>query len=555
MGVANSCFFEPPRKTNDKNNKNNNNFMRLENKNDINNDNNDIRNCKTSYKIHINIKKSYIKNKSDIISNKSKRTSLQSIQKLAKSKFFKNNNTKENLKDNNYKIIKKKKRLESPIPIKRAYLSNNENIFSKKIYIKGEIKEEDLFCKVYSGLRINGEMVTIKEYSNLSISIKNQIIKNKRKFYELNHQNIAKVISLSDDYEEKLTVVYESFDENNFEKIIKKYGALDDKKLQLFCKQLLQGLQYLHKNNIYHKNLKLNKILIDNDGIIKITDSIIDSIILGNEKELYNYLLNSKNIEYYIPPFFIKYIYKNNIDENNIINNIDKNNLNKFDKSTNNSFWQSYDLWLVGCLLIETISGKNPWSHYNFKTNSDLFDFLRNTNLIPTIPKKISIEFTELLQTLLNPSLTKMDNIYDILFDLAFFKINSNNFTHKNTISNVSNIIKKSQSDNNDSNDFNFNESGAQLGQVLAKNKVENILHSNKDTLFSVSSSNENNSIVGSALKSNLQSSSWSNKKSDIESKEDFILNKIKTIKTIKSEMPEIQELLNELSFNDKNEN
>lgn len=217
-------------------------------------------------------------------------------------------------------------------------MPNNENIFIKKIYIKGELKEEDTFCKIYSGLSINGEMIAIKEYSNLSINIKNQIIKNKLKIYELNHPNIAKVIYLSDDYEEKLNIVYEFLDKDNFENIIKINGAFNDKILQLFAKQLLQGLQYLHKNNIYHKNLKSNKIFIDNDGIIKIADSLIDSIILGDETKIYNYLLNSKNIEFYVPPFFIKYIYKIKTD---------KNNLKKFDKFINNKYWKSYDLWFV----------------------------------------------------------------------------------------------------------------------------------------------------------------------------------------------------------------
>ena len=80
-------------------------------------------------------------------------------------------------------------------------------------------------------------MIAIKEYSNLSINIKNQIIKNKLKIYELNHPNIAKVIYLSDDYEEKLNIVYEFLDKDNFENIIKKNGAFNDKILQLFAKQ------------------------------------------------------------------------------------------------------------------------------------------------------------------------------------------------------------------------------------------------------------------------------------------------------------------------------
>ena len=564
MGISNSCFFEL-RKRNDINN-NNNNFVRLEKNIDSNKENNNnIRKCKTSKlnkKISISIKKSYKKKKSDLNVLLTEIDLEKRNKKIIKSEFNKNKNKiKEDIFENIYNIIKKKKRSDSPFPIKRAHLSNNENIFNKKKYIKGKLKEEDLFCKVYSGLSIDGKMITIKEYSKLSISKKKQIIKNKKKIIELNHPNIVKVISLSDDYEEDLNIIYESLDIDNFENIIKKYGTLNDKILQLYGKQLLQGLQYLHKNNIYHKNIKLRKILIESDGIIKIADSLIDSVILGNEKEIYNYFLNSNNIEYYVPPFFIKNIYKIKTDESIKINNIDKNNLNNTDKNdlnnmdidnNNNEFWQSYDLWFVGCLFIESITGKKPWSHYNFKNNSDLFEFLRTTNLIPVIPKKISVECTELLQTLLNPSLTKMKNIYKTLLDLPFFKINSNNLTYKKTLTNISNSVKKSMRENNDSNNFNRSDSGTQLGQALANNKVVNILNSNNDALFSVSFSNEESSIAGSIFKSNLYSSNLSVKKSDVRNKEE--ISKIK-IKIKKSEMPEVKEMQCELSFNDKNSN
>ena len=525
--------------------------------------NNNIRKCKTSKlnkKISISIKKSYKKKKSDLNVLLTEIDLEKRNKKI--SEFNKNKNKiKEDIFENIYNIIKKKKRSDSPFPIKRAHLSNNENIFNKKKYIKGQLKEEDLFCKVYSGLSIDGKMITIKEYSKLSINKKKQIIKNKKKIIELNHPNIVKVISLSDDHEEDLNIIYESLDIDNFENIIKKYGTFNDKILQLYGKQLLQGLQYLHKNNIYHKNIKLRKILIESDGIIKIADSLIDSVILGNEKEIYNYFLNSNNIEYYVPPFFIKNIYKIKTDEIIKINNIDKNNLNNTDKNdlnnmdidnNNNEFWQSYDLWFVGCLFIESITGKKPWSHYNFKNNSDLFEFLRATNLIPVIPKKISVECTELLQTLLNPSLTKMKNIYKTLLDLPFFKINSNNLTYKKTLTNISNSVKKSMRENNDSNNFNRSDSGTQLGQALANNKVVNILNSNNDALFSVSFSNEESSIAGSIFKSNLYSSTLSVKKSDVRNKEE--ISKIK-IKIKKSEMPEVKEMQCELSFNDKNSN
>ena len=54
-------------------------------------------------------------------------------------------------------------------------------------------------------------------------------------------------VIISEDIKENLNIVYESSNLDNFEKIINKYGTLSEKIIQLYGKQLLNGLQYLHK--------------------------------------------------------------------------------------------------------------------------------------------------------------------------------------------------------------------------------------------------------------------------------------------------------------------
>ena len=437
--------------------------------------------------------------------------------------------------ENKNEIIKRQK---SSSPIKRTNLLNNEINSNNKKFIKGQLKEQNKFCKIYSGLSITtGEIVAIKEYTNLSAERKNLIIKQKNKLYKLKHPNIikiSKIISLPSNYNSELSIVFESANLDSFEYLIGKYGIFEEKIIQKYGKQLLLGLQYLHNNNIYHKNLKLKNILVDTDGSIKIDDYLIDGIILGNEKEIYNYFLKEVTIEYYIPPFFIKNI--NNINDKEIVDN------------NNNKFWQAYDLWFVGCIFIECITGKKPWSHYNFKNNSEFFEFLNTTNLIPTFPQKISVEFNELLLTLLNPTLTKKDNIYDIIFNLNFFTKNSNNFTYNNAFAGISNSVKKSMSENNDTNTIS-NESGSQLGQILANNKVVNILNSTNNPLFSVTISNEDSSLTGSFTGNNLYTSTLSTKKNEFKNIVEMNVNRIKSMKT---EMPVVKELQNEKSFDAK---
>ena len=426
-------------------------------------------------------------------------------------------------------------------PLKKYKKSNT----IKNIYLKGDLIGEGRFGKVYPGLcTINGEIVTLKVYDKIPEKKKRLILKNRQQIYKLEHPNIVKTILL---YEEKeqLNAIFDCSNLNSVQELLNEYGTFDENVIQKYSRQLLQGLKYLHEQNIYHKNFTPNNILVDAEGTIKISDCFIDSIILGSAKEIYDNLLSDSNdnINYYIPPFFIQSIFyfgesmTSKIGENN-----GNNNIKIFEE------WQAFDLWYMGCFLIEISSGKKPWNHYNFKDNSDFFEFLKSTHLFPTIPKKRSLEFQELVQILLNPTLTNKKNIYDIIFNLNFFtkNISEFNFEKNNKSMMAQSSFRQSRIEKKIFEDSSyFADSNIQLGQMLQNNKVKNILNNNNNASFSVSSMEDisfSNSNISNINNNNFFGSinySKNEFKSFIEGK----INKIKSIKTIKSDMTEVKEL------------
>ena len=415
-------------------------------------------------------------------------------------------NSCDKIKENDNSHVKKKK----------------EILFHKKNFIKGDSIGKGRFGEVFSGLCIsNGKIITIKYYKNLTNVQKCRIKKNINELYKLNHKNIIKAMPSSDgdiiDENGELRIAYESLKLRNVEELTENYGSLNEDIIKIYVKQLLEGLKYLHENNIYHKNLKPTNILVDIDSTIKISDCLIDSLILGNAKEIYNNLLKSDIIEYYIPPFFIKAVtlYKDEQNNNKNNNHINKQNAHK----NKNIFddWISYDLWFLGCLIIEVSSKKKPWSHYTFKNINDFFKFLNNTHLIPTIPQKLSKQCQELIKTLFDYPNTKNLNIYDKIFNLDFFKIKTSNNVNINNIDKKESkvILNDSQAhfiqaeDSNISNSNNVNsESGMQLGQILAKNKVVNILNNNNNDSFSVSYTVEDGISMSQSMNKLSQSQS-----------------------------------------------
>ena len=541
MGGIQQCCFEEKRYNKKKG------LLRLTNRRIINDSSPILRNyqknkkksSKENNRNNNSVQINEIINENNIISNKETQKAKNSNQKK-NDKNIKTHNFKKYKKNKNYKsssvdcskTVTRKSTFD--LTEEKSKIANNNNIFHKKNFMKGKLIGEGRFGKVYSGLCISsGEIITIKIYNNISDLQINKIINNLDILYKLNHNNLIKAIPLKDgdNYDEygEFTILYESIDSKNVEELIKNFGSLEEKIIQMYIKQLLEGLKYLHENKIYHKNLKPSNILVDVDGEIKISDYLVDNLILGSAKDIYNNLLESDKIDYYIPPFFIHIINEYN-DKKNINNN--DNNKDIFND------WQSYDLWFLGCLIIEVSSRKKPWSHYNFKNNKEFLDFLGSTNLIPTIPKKLSTQCQELIKILLNYYITKKPDIYDIIFNLDFFKININNFTYNN----ANNLIEIKSCLNDiqgnfgqiDESNINMNESEMQLGQVLANNKVVNILNNNNNASFSISyTAEENLSFSQSFMNNRLNQSILSRGKS---------INNI-NINTIKNIMPEVKEV------------
>ena len=101
---------------------------------------------------------------------------------------------------------------------------------------------------------------------------------------------------------------------------------------------MLEGLNYLHMNNIIHRDLKCANILVDNNGIIKLSDfgaskKIIDQFVQENiDKEFVS--KSVKGSPYWMAPEVI----------------------NKTGHS------MQADIWSLGCCVIEMLTGKPPWS-------------------------------------------------------------------------------------------------------------------------------------------------------------------------------------------------
>jgi mitogen-activated protein kinase kinase kinase len=178
---------------------------------------------------------------------------------------------------------------------------------------------------------------------------------------ELNHPNVVKYYQ-TDLFKEtqEIYVLIEYIPGGSLKSLIRKYKRLEESIARNYIRQLLQGLAYLHDSGIIHRDLKSANVLIGPEGVVKLTD-------FGSSKK---YELDDEDVEitkslkgspYWMAPEVVS--------------------------RTGHSF--PADIWSLGCLAIELLTGAPPWSNYSNVTK-EVLELIKTEGRIPDIPTFVS---------------------------------------------------------------------------------------------------------------------------------------------------------------------
>ncbi|GEM09356.1 mitogen-activated protein kinase kinase kinase [Rhodotorula toruloides] len=197
--------------------------------------------------------------------------------------------------------------------------------FSYK-WIKGDLIGRGTYGHVYIALSVTtGETIAVKQvemprtYSDKEDQRTKGMISSLKAEIELlkdlDHPNIVLYLGM-EQTPEYLSIFLEYVPGGSIGRIIRTHGKFEEDVIKFFTLQILDGLEYLHGLGILHRDMKADNILIDQDGMCKISDfGTSKKSVIHNNKQGYS---------------------------------------------------AKADIWSLGCICIEMLAGSRPWEGEGF---------------------------------------------------------------------------------------------------------------------------------------------------------------------------------------------
>ncbi|KAF5132494.1 hypothetical protein DV495_001189 [Geotrichum candidum] len=260
-----------------------------------------------------------------------------------------------------------------PSEMKRGQLSrlqDNRGKVKQFVWVKGELIGKGSFGKVYLALNATaGEMIAVKQVevpqtlSDKSSSKQKEVIDTLHAEVEtmkdLDHFNIVQYLGF-----EALPDFYNLFLEyvpgGSVGSALRQYGRFEESVIKSFTRQVLDALSYLHSCGILHRDLKSDNLLIDLDGVCKISDFGISKKsrdIYANDAEM-----SMQGTIFWMAPEVI----------HNVVHNAKQ------------GYSAKVDIWSLGCVVLEMFAGRRPWS--TDEAIGAMYK-LGNARLAPPIPE------------------------------------------------------------------------------------------------------------------------------------------------------------------------
>ncbi|ESP00814.1 hypothetical protein LOTGIDRAFT_64389, partial [Lottia gigantea] len=208
---------------------------------------------------------------------------------------------------------------------------------------KGNILGKGAFGTVWCGLTNEGELIAVKQIELNSMDIEKahreyekvqeevELLKN------LKHKNIVGYLGTS--FEDSIVSIFMQFvPGGSLANVLARFGALEESVFRRYTRQILEGVEYLHQNDVIHRDIKGGNVMLMPNGIIKLIDFGCAKRLCFNLSMSQTQILKSmKGTPYWMAPEVV----------------------------SETGHGKKSDIWSIGCTVFEMATRKPPWSNMN----------------------------------------------------------------------------------------------------------------------------------------------------------------------------------------------
>jgi mitogen-activated protein kinase kinase kinase len=247
------------------------------------------------------------------------------------------------------------------------------------------------FGKVYQAQNVKtGELMAVKQ---VKIKMDSEERKAQVKQLEreiaamalLTHPNIVQMIC-TEIKQDKINILMEYVPGASLAAQLKQFGPFQEPHARKYTKQLLEALAYCHAEGIVHRDIKGGNILVSLQGSPKLAD-------FGSAKRFADVNADSH--------LSVGYCYTTDWTAPEVF--------------AHGAYNSKVDIWSVGCVVIEMMTGKLPWAEQKFASRERAMFFIGSTTEIPQIPQKLSPQGQDFLLRCLQRDPVKRASAVELL--------------------------------------------------------------------------------------------------------------------------------------------
>uniref|UniRef100_A0AAQ4S0G2 Mitogen-activated protein kinase kinase kinase 4 n=1 Tax=Gasterosteus aculeatus aculeatus TaxID=481459 RepID=A0AAQ4S0G2_GASAC len=298
--------------------------------------------------------------------------------------------------DKRYAVMKQRNIIGQVCHTPKSY-DNVMHVGLRKVTFKwqrGNKIGEGQYGKVYTCINVDtGELMAMKEIRfqpNDHKTIKETA--DELKIFEgIKHPNLVRYFGV-ELHREEMYIFMEYCDEGTLEEVSRL--GLQEHVIRLYSKQITTAINVLHEHGIVHRDIKGANIFLTSSGLIKLGDFGCSVKLRNNTHTMPGEVNSTLGTAAYMAPEVIT-------------------------RAKGEGHGRAADIWSLGCVLIEMVTGKRPWHEYEHN-----FQIMYKVGMghKPPIPEKLSTEGKDFLSHCLE-SEPKRRWTASMLLDHPFVKV------------------------------------------------------------------------------------------------------------------------------------